>query len=727
MYEDEKKGQYFTDPAVVNFMLKQVGYTPEEIIKRLKNESEDKYVSIADPSCGSGTFLYSAVDQIIKSVSNGSEVASKKIEELVNNNVYGLDIEEFPLYLAEMNILMRMLPLIINEKYNNPIDKKIKVFKTHDSIAEFQDTKLKYTLNDIEAAYVKSNGQMKLFAKKLKMDYESYVRDEDDLKEMKESLGNQKCPRRRFDFVIGNPPYVSYNECSKQGLLSFNLIKKSEMKLNDIYGVNLHSIPEHRKKYSPKPNLYAFFIALGLALLKDDGRLCYIIPQTILTAGDLDVLRYHLAKFNTIEKIITFSGKMFVGRGLKQNKPVATSSLILVVRRIPPANLHQTEIIHYKDADDDIETCLKNILENKKVNKNKILQGKLLRNVSNWNFIRQDKKFLDFHEEYKKNTDNISVYYNHATAEYTFKNKFYFDGSFNIPTKDIQKKIPQSTEFWEIPYIKSKGFLAGVDGYYPKNKKIKIAEGSQGMVMLNTSYKVIWRYVNPDKFLFIKGNDIFPRFQQFCIASNSKKEILYLLSILNSNIIGLLFDKLLTTENEKDILMGLSVIKEFVRVPKITEDNRFIKDEVIKKTEEMLALEDVKLSNLVDFSKVMMQKFEDVFAKDGYLILEKDKKQIRLKIKDSQELVEQSVKSAGKDNKLKLDDKDQINLSELKNLQVIDFNKQKELKDYIDDLIFALYFNVPVKEVSSSQSEKIKKMCEENKFYKIVKPKLISS
>jgi hypothetical protein len=127
--------------------------------------------------------------------------------------------------------------------------------------------------------------------------------------------------------VIANPPYVGYNESSSQGILIFNLLKKQEVKLNDIYGVNLHSIPSRHKKYAPKPNLYAFFVALGLALLKDNAKLCYIIPQTILTAGDLDVLRYHLAKYTTIEKIITFSGKMFIGRGIKQNKPFATSEV----------------------------------------------------------------------------------------------------------------------------------------------------------------------------------------------------------------------------------------------------------------------------------------------------------------------------------------------------------------------------------------------------------------
>ncbi|GAJ17107.1 unnamed protein product, partial [marine sediment metagenome] len=147
-------------------------------------------------------------------------------------------------------------------------------------------------------------------------------------------------PRRRFDYVIGNPPYVGYNECSKQKVLIFELMKQGKASLNNIYCVNLHSIPNHQKKYPPKPNLYIFFIALGIALLKDDGKLSYIIPQTILSAGDLDVIRYRLAKFTTIEKIITFSGKMFIGRGIKQNKPVATSSLIFVLNRKMPSSLH---------------------------------------------------------------------------------------------------------------------------------------------------------------------------------------------------------------------------------------------------------------------------------------------------------------------------------------------------------------------------------------------------
>ncbi|GAH63692.1 unnamed protein product, partial [marine sediment metagenome] len=260
--------------------------------------------------CGSGTFLYKAVNEIIKSFSAQTSETSRQIREIISNNAFGLDIAEFPLYLAEMNIIMRLLPFILGEKYNNPIEKKIKVFKTKDSIAEFIDVEFEDTVVDQNIRY--KQGLFKFPEKEL--DYDSFMRDKNNLEEAKRSLKRQgEIPRRRFDYVIANPPYIGYNECCRQKVLIFDSMKRGKVKLNNIYGVNLHSTPNNQKKYAPKPNLYAFFIALGLALLKDNAKLCYITPQTILTAGDLDVLRYHLAKYVTIEKIITFSGNLFIG------------------------------------------------------------------------------------------------------------------------------------------------------------------------------------------------------------------------------------------------------------------------------------------------------------------------------------------------------------------------------------------------------------------------------
>ena len=713
LYSDEKRGQYFTDPAIVNFMLHEIGYTSDVIKKKYAENS----ISLIDPSCGSGTFLYAAVNQIIKAFGNGNNEKSKLIETIVNENIFGLDIEEFPLYLAEMNILMRLLPLIINKKYNNPIDKKIKVFLTKDSVAEFFDTALRNTINDIS---VKS-GQLSINFDELDLGYKSYVREEDDLEEMKRSLEEHpKISRRRFDYVIGNPPYVSYNECSKQSLLTFELIKKGKVQLNNIYGVNLHSIPNNPKKYAPKPNLYAFFIALGLALLKDNGKLCYIIPQNILTASDLDVIRYHLSKNTTIEKIVIFNSKMFINRGVKQNKIIPTSSLIFVVskNKLPPMSNHEVEIINYKNENHSIDKTLENILHGKYIDKKKISQNILLKNVKNWNFVKQNKKFLSFYESYQKNTVDISIYYDHVTAKQFFGNKFYFDGSFNIPTKDIQTKKIDDNDYWEIPHLKSDGFRVKTEGFYPKNRKIKIAHGSQGMIMLNTEYKVIWRYVNPDKFFFIEGKNVLPRFQQFCIASNEKGEILYLLSLLNSRINLLLLKNLLKNEQEKDILIGLSIIKNFVRIPKINDRNKSIKNEIIQSTEEMLELEEKKLSDFIDFSNIMIQKFDEIKLEKDKLILIKDKNKFSLDIKGNniqKELIKKII-----NEKFINENVDNITLLDLKDLPIIDYDLQKQLKDYIDDLVFALYFNVTIDKLGLDEAQNIKDKCKKNQFYDIL-------
>ncbi len=727
LYEDEKKGQYFTDPAVVNFMLEQIGYTPQNLKNRISPTKNT--ISLIDPACGSGTFLYSAVDALIKTIGTDEEQRAKKVEELVNKDIFGLDIAEFPLYLAEMNMLMRMLPLIINEKYNNPIEKKIKVFKTRDSIAEFMDTALRNTIHDIDVAYQKNKGQGFLFKEELDLGYSSYVRDESDLKEMKDSLETQNhCPRRRFDFVIANPPYVSYNECSKQRILVFELLKKKEVKLNNIYGVNLHSVPSNPKRYRPNPNLYAFFIALGLALLKDNAKLCYIIPQTVLVNPDFDVVRYHLAKFTTIEKIITFSGKMFIGRGIKQNKPVATSSLIFTVRRTQPDRRHYVEIINCKDTSKEIEITFQNIKAGKNISKKKLLQGKLLEKITNWNFIKQEKPFLDFYDMYTKATESMSIYYTHNLAKYQFNDKFYFDGGYDIDERKLLDKPKVKVTNFGCPKLDENFWkIKRVIGYWPNIREkhnqmfIKLRQGNQGYNLLDSKYKVLWSYNNTTRFFFTDIPIIWARNKFLGIGSNNKNEIIYLFGLLNSTITKFLLDNNIRIEQEdrRTILVSLQIVRDQIRVPKITDSNLVIKNEIIRRTGEMLALEEVKLADVVDFSKIMMQKFDDVSVKGNNLILYKDKKERKLSIKDNIDIVRKNIKERFTSDKFGFEKK-KITLSELKSTLIIDFEKQNNIKNYIDDLVFSLYFNVPIRRVDLKYATEIKEECRKSKFYKLI-------
>lgn len=711
LYEETKKGQYFTDPTVVNFMLDQIGYTPEVVTKRVANDPDS--VSIIDPSCGSGTFLYSATDSIVKAFLNGgNEEASKKIEEIVTSCVFGLDIEEFPLYLAEMNVLMRMLPLIINEKYNNPIDKKIKVFKTRDSISEFMDTALKNTLSDINIAFVKNKGQTSLFAEKLNLGYSSYVRDEDDLQEMKKSLENQpEVPRRRFDYVIGNPPYIPYNECSRERVMIVKLIQEKRASMGDIYGVNLNTVPGRIKAYSPKPNLYAFFIALGIALLKDDGKLCYIVPQTLLFANDLDVIRFHLSKYTTIEKIITFNSPIFLGRGLKQKNTVATSSMIFILSKKPPSLDSYVQIVDYKGAGHDADDTFKKITEKK------IRQQDLLVNVSNWNFIKQDRSYIDFYETYKENSEDISIY----RAKLNPDQDFSFDGGVIINSNHISNVyVTESFEIfdykhnnWEL-YSVGKGRL-----YYPNTSPIKFPEGSQGIGTFMKRYKVIWRTRFTNNFQFTDRNILLINNQSLLVSSNSESELLYLFALLNSKLNKLILEKNLKQENEKNYLVPLRAVKSYIRMPSVVDRNTHLKPEVIDLSKKLLNLEKGIIESYVDFTGVLKQKFDNVKVEDDKLILEKDEEKIKLPIGKEAQSVRKAIEAHYGLEGFPLGG-ESFTLSELKSLPVIDFYKQKELKSFIDDLVYCLYFNIGVPEDKISDSNFVKSLCQKNEYYKLV-------
>ncbi len=713
LFSEEERGQYFTDPNVVNFMIKEIGYSIKNIKNKVEDNQENK-ISIIDPSCGSGTFLHTATDSIAQALADGLR-GSKKVEDLVTNNIFGLDIEEFPLYLAEMSILMRLLPLIITEKYNNPFDKKIKLFLTKDSISEFQDV----DLDDTEVDVAIKGGQTNLNYF-LDPDHQSFMRDKGDLKEMKYSLSHHgNIPRRRFDFVIGNPPYIGYNKCSQQGVLIFNLMKERKAKLNDIYGVNLHSIPGNPKRYRPNPNLYSFFIALGLALLKDDGKLCYIIPQTILTAGDLDVIRYHLSKFTTIEKIITFSGFLFTERGLKQRKTVPTSSLIFLVKKKKPLKNNKVKIVNYNGDDSSVTEVINKITKNKETSTKEILQIELLENARNWNFLTQDLSSINFNEDYIKNSENISKYYKHKLAIKEFNCLFYFDSGYSIDEKNFLDDPLENNLNYQFPKI-DENILTIKDfvGFWPNirsgNSKltIKLRQANQGYKLLDSKFKIIWSYINPFKFHFTSKQVIWARNRYCSIGSDCKDELLYLFALLNSKIINRILKFNLKTETERDFLVSTSSIKEYVRVPKIISKNQYIKKEIIKVAEELLNLEENKLSNFVDLSGIMMQKIDEIKSEKNNLILIRGSDIIERKIKSNSNSVKVTIDS--------LNSKKDLTLSDIKNLIVVDKDKQEVVKKYLDDLTFALYFRLDIKKIGLNYADGINKICKKNKFYNLL-------
>ena len=705
LYHDENKGQYFTDPAVVNFMLHELGYTADKLRENQNN------ISIIDPSCGAGTFLYSATTEIKEAFNKNTEASSRKVEELINNNVFGLDIEEFPLFLAEMNILMQLLPIVVNANYSNPINEKLKLFITKDSISEFLDTSINPIVEDERK---KKQGLFDGFG----MDNTPpYMRRREDLQDLFQSLEGDLATRLRFDYVIGNPPYIGYNKCTNVAFARKIKDKTDPFTMGNVYGINLNTVPNRRKPYPPKPNLYAFFIALGLGLLKEGGRICYIIPQTILTAGDLDVLRYHLSKYTTIEKIITFEGNMFIGRGLAQKKPVPTSSLIFVAKKKAASVNHSVKIINYNTYTEKQIGDFGIYLNSRNKTTKNILQTELLNNLDNWTFIKQENSLREIMQEYEKNSLSIEEWRKSILKDY---DEFCFDVGFILDHKYYTKN--HNNNYPILDFKQSLGYKTmRFSEYYPKTRsKISLTRNSR-YETLDHKYNIVCRIKNFQKFMLIDEPVIFNMGQATIIATDNKQEAMFIFSLFNSTLnVGILKNNQ-KTENEKEFLVSIKPIKQYIRVPKITQENKIIKTEIIKHTEAMLNLEDTVLNDIVDFPNKIIQSFDSIRVVGNTLILCHGDKNYTAKIKNGKiKIVEDLVNSEYFPNGGLLS-KREIILDDLRFLPAIDFEEQKKIKNYIDDLVFALYFKVQLPTLNINNANAIQKACAKNEFYTIVK------
>lgn len=236
--ERKKLGQFYTPESVIDYILDQTGYI---------DNIEDK--KIIDISCGSGGFTTRAVNRLINKFKNNKDKIF--IIEKVINNVYGLDINPFACYLAETNILIQLLGLIVEIKQQNPKYEvpRIKIFQTN--------TMEMPSLLGIE---------------------------EQEIKDIKNKTGEFA---DGFDFVVGNPPYLEAKKMDK---------KTKELCKGACPNITLGAF-----------DLFVCFIDKGLRLLKTNGKFGYIIPNKFLIANYAKKMREELLNKYSIKEIIDVS------------------------------------------------------------------------------------------------------------------------------------------------------------------------------------------------------------------------------------------------------------------------------------------------------------------------------------------------------------------------------------------------------------------------------------
>ena len=177
------QGAYYTPVHLVNFMLDELD--SKKILK--------KGMKVFDPACGSGAFIVQCFRRLIErelSIAGKLKLKPSELKSLLVDHIFGIDIDEDACGVTELSLVLTLLD------YIDPPDLED---------ADYQSFKLP-ALRDKNIFFCK-NGFF------------------DD-----ESIQTKELSRFKFDWIVGNPPWKSIKEKTKEIADQFALtwIKKNK-------------------------------------------------------------------------------------------------------------------------------------------------------------------------------------------------------------------------------------------------------------------------------------------------------------------------------------------------------------------------------------------------------------------------------------------------------------------------------------------------------------------
>ena len=251
--EKKEKGQYYTPPEIVNYILDEVGYrTGAGIIGANKR--------LIDPACGSGSFLVAAAKRLVETYKGNANQIDDPVSVLdrVQNNLYGFDLNPFACYLSEVNLLIQVLDLVklAHDKGQRPKIQRFHIYNV-DALARPTGTYRSLMFNTL-------------------------IAEESDQVDQIKSRSPNTPYANGFAFVVANPPYGA--------------------SLSDEYKDILRS--DYADIFYGVPDTYTFFLKLGLEFLGQNGKLGFITPNTYLVGKNTSALRRQILTIGKINQIV---------------------------------------------------------------------------------------------------------------------------------------------------------------------------------------------------------------------------------------------------------------------------------------------------------------------------------------------------------------------------------------------------------------------------------------
>jgi len=280
-------------------------------------ENELFGLRILDPAPGSGSFLIYAFDiltvayqkweknyinkynkihkddalPITRTWASGHVINDWK-EKIILNCLYGCDIDDKAVDVAKLNLWLRLIRYDPENYYWKKLqDSGISYALPNLSLNLINGNSLigpqfKYTLNKLKKYQSEFNQIKKLRTEYIK-NFKNNVKNIDEIEKLKSQIKKEfrdeikqilsdegldsnwanlatvwflEFPFGKFDFVIGNPPYIGEEDHKE----IFRPVKAS---------------PLLSEYYEGKMDYWYFFCQLGISLLKDDGIISFIVPH----------------------------------------------------------------------------------------------------------------------------------------------------------------------------------------------------------------------------------------------------------------------------------------------------------------------------------------------------------------------------------------------------------------------------------------------------------------
>jgi adenine-specific DNA-methyltransferase len=271
-------GVYYTPQRIVDYIVE---HTIGNLIKNKTPEDVAK-IKIADPACGSGSFLLGAYQYLLtwhrnyyvknkskkKLLTPEGNLTTDEKKRILINNIYGVDIDTNAVEVTKLSLLLKCL----EGETLASIDNQFTFI--HERILPTLDSNIKSGNSLIDMNY---------------LDLELDFREERKLKPFSwKKEFSEVFKNGGFDVIIGNPPYV---KMSDENQISY---------FNQYYSCQNYQY-----------DLYLLFLEKYKYLMVENGLLGVIIPNTWLQSIKFQKIRKHLTTEYRWQRILHITDHVF--------------------------------------------------------------------------------------------------------------------------------------------------------------------------------------------------------------------------------------------------------------------------------------------------------------------------------------------------------------------------------------------------------------------------------